>query len=162
MNVIVGSTNPIKIAAIREAFDAYHVSATIEGKSVPSEVATQPFSLDEIVRGAKNRALHAFTDCELGVGVESGIFLLAGKYFDTCHVALYDGATYYEGGAQYFEVPHRIVSAIKNEGKELGHFFEGQGQGAIGVLTQGRIDRQKQIHSAALLAIARLRNKEYA
>ncbi len=162
MKVIVGSLNPIKINAIKDAFCAHKTDAEISGTHVSSHVSAQPISLDEIIRGARNRAQQAFNQCDLSVGVESGIFYVHDKHYDTCHVALFDGKTFYEGGSPYFEIPQRIVHSIMYERLELGNFFDGKEQGAIGVLTQGLITRQHQLTQAAILALARYRNKDYS
>ncbi|MBI4451777.1 DUF84 family protein [Candidatus Woesearchaeota archaeon] len=161
MLVIVGSANPGKVNAVQTALGAYGITAEVRGVAAASEVSAQPFGLEQIIQGARNRAVDAFRDCDISVGMESGIFRMHDKHYDTIHVAVYDGTTLYEAAGPYFEIPERIVEEIQRTGLELGHFFDGKGTGAIGFLTQGRITREQQATQGALLAFARWLNKEY-
>lgn len=168
MNVIVGSENPVKVRAVRQALRVCDFFVDVAGVSVPSGIDAQPFGLEMIVNGSHNRAMAAYfqglNDGEgdvVGVGVESGIFeLYHGVFFDVCHVTLYDGRCFYDGLSSGFEVPSKIVSCLKNEGKELCAFYDGKGVGAIGVLTDGVVTREEQVLHAATLAVARYVNRE--
>ncbi len=76
--VRVGSKNEPKIAAVRSALLAYAPEVRVEGVGVVSGVAEQPVGLDEIIRGASNRARAAVGSqgCELAVGIEDGLIEL--------------------------------------------------------------------------------------
>lgn len=92
MIAYVGSTNPIKIAAVaavakRDPRLALVAADNVRGCRVRSVVAAQPRTLDETIRGALHRARCAaahgldLTVCDspspdgvVGVGIESGVF----------------------------------------------------------------------------------------
>ena len=81
--ISVGSTNIVKVQAVEEAVKEYPALAAlrIQTCSVPSGVADQPLSLEEIIQGAKNRAASAFAacpGCHYGFGIESGLFEVNG------------------------------------------------------------------------------------
>ena len=54
MNVIVGSTNQVKVTAVKEVLEP--IGQEVMGTNVPSGVSNQPFSDAETVAGASNRA----------------------------------------------------------------------------------------------------------
>ena len=58
--VRVGSANPPKIQAVRDALAALAPGAEVEGVAVASGVAEQPLGFAEIVAGARSRARAAF------------------------------------------------------------------------------------------------------
>ena len=94
---------------------------------MPSGVAEQPLSIEETAKGAKNRAkaahsaaiaeVHASGNVAiaqaaasggagpagsgrqpvLGIGIESGLFVLDGTHFDVCVASAYDGAKHHLG-----------------------------------------------------------------
>lgn len=60
--IVVGSTNPVKIEAVRRVFKKIKSSLTVvivEGYDVPSHVSDQPWGDEETRRGAEQRALGA-------------------------------------------------------------------------------------------------------
>ena len=73
--VAVGSTNPVKVAAVRAVLGAAGASAEITPIGVPSTVRDQPIGDDETIRGAlaRARAAREATGAELGVGIEGGV-----------------------------------------------------------------------------------------
>lgn len=87
MKILVGSKNPVKIEATREALQKYSEDEMlVEGIAVDSEVSDQPIGQEETFNGAKNRALalkKLNEQQQLGadyfVGIEGGI----SKDFDT-------------------------------------------------------------------------------
>ena len=56
--VVVGSGNPLKVAAVRQALGAPHTE--VVGVEVSSGVAAQPCGVEEGMRGAVHRAQQAF------------------------------------------------------------------------------------------------------
>ena len=75
MKVIVGSKNPNKIDAVKEVLALYpnFSGAIVEGIAADSGVYKQPTSIEETVQGAINRAKNSFKDCDLSIGLESGL-----------------------------------------------------------------------------------------
>ena len=55
MRVLVGSANPVKIAAVQDVFEPYFPGAVVEGIETPSGVPAQPVG-KETFTGAENRA----------------------------------------------------------------------------------------------------------
>ena len=55
MRILVGSANPVKIAAVRDVFEPYFPGAEVEGIATPSGVPAQPVGEDTFT-GAENRA----------------------------------------------------------------------------------------------------------
>ncbi len=55
MKILVGSKNPVKLNAVKEAFSLYFENIEIVSISVPSNVSDQPIN-EETYEGAKNRA----------------------------------------------------------------------------------------------------------
>lgn len=78
IHVVVGSNNPVKIQAVKVAFEMMFQSASIKISpvNVPSGVSDQPFGDDETKLGARNRAqsAHATANtCDFAVGLEGGL-----------------------------------------------------------------------------------------
>jgi len=84
LRIAVGSTNPAKIRAVRQAFKRCCTSELpldIQGYSVESEVPDQPFGDAETCQGSKNRAAAAFkayiastgVTPHFGIGMEGGL-----------------------------------------------------------------------------------------
>src|SRR5688572_10893049 len=73
--IAVGSTNPVKIAAVRGVLGPLAPNAIVHGVAVASNVPDQPFGDDETIRGALARAMaaRAALGAELGVGIEGGV-----------------------------------------------------------------------------------------
>ena len=55
MKILVGSQNPVKIEATKEAFSTYFGKVEVRGIKVDSKVSNQPTN-DETFHGARNRA----------------------------------------------------------------------------------------------------------
>ena len=75
LSVAVGSLNPVKISAARMALERVGFDFALQGVAVPSGVAEQPIGLEDITRGARQRALNArqALGCVWGVGMEGGV-----------------------------------------------------------------------------------------
>jgi inosine/xanthosine triphosphatase len=158
MRIIVGSTNPVKIGAVAEIILEYpHLrGARVVGIEADSEVGAQPMSLEEIIRGARNRAKNAFNECTYGIGIESGFMdvpYAKTGYMDICACAIFDGHDYYVGLSSAFECPQQIVDAVKIGNMELAeacrkagfvdHGNIGREHGIIHLLTKGRLTRKE-------------------
>ena len=80
-NVVVGSTNPVKIAAVTAVLERSGSHALVRGLAVPSGVRDQPEGDAETIRGATQRATAALeaSDADFAVGIEGGIVEEAGS-----------------------------------------------------------------------------------
>lgn len=169
MRVLVGSTNPVKIEAVREAFIKYYPECEVVGVEVESGVAGQPMSEEETIRGAKNRARVALeVGGDYGVGLEGGVTEIDGKMFECAWVVVrsrvgVDGL----GGGLYFELPPKVAEEIRNGG-ELGPIMAKvmkydvkRTNGAIGVLTKDRLDRKSAYVQIVLSALVKFVSEEW-
>lgn len=163
--VAVGSTNPVKIAAVRAVLARVAPGARVEGRAVSSGVADQPVGDAETIRGARARAVAArqALGAALGVGLEGGVVELAHGGMRTCAWAVVAGPDGREGvgGSLAMPLPPGIAERIRG-GEELGHAMDAltgmhdtkRGQGAVGILTAGLIDRQRAYESLVTYALA--------
>ena len=163
--VVVGSTNPVKIAAVRAVLVAAGASAEVIAFGVASTVRDQPVGDDETIRGAVARAIGAreATGAELGVGIEGGIVELPDGSMRTCAWAAIvdaDGRTGI-GGSLAMQLPDAVAELVRS-GLELGHAMDRfvnerdtkRGKGAVGILTAGLVDRQRAYESLVSYALA--------
>ena len=174
--VAIGSTNKVKVQAVEAVIQGYpqFVDARLVPISADSEVSDQPLSLEETIRGAKNRAKNAFAACDActySFGIESGLFEAPGTetgflYGSIC--SIYDGTRYAIGISCGFEVPPAVLDLVRSDGLELCNAVHqagvtanpklGAAEGLIGLLTQGRIDRQKYTEQCITTALIQLEN----
>src|SRR5258708_12465951 len=85
MKVAIGSDNPVKIKAVKDAFKTIWPKKkfTFKGYKVPSGVSDQPMSPEECIKGAKNRARRVLklSKANFGVGLEGDLEKLDGRWF---------------------------------------------------------------------------------
>jgi inosine/xanthosine triphosphatase len=150
MKIVIGSKNPAKIAAVKQAFtmNEFEFSAV----DAPSGVSPQPFTDDETITGAINRAKEALRldGGQIGIGLEGGVQETSFGLF-LCNwgalVESQDEAPIIAGGARIL-LPESIAEKLR-EGLELGlvmdEFTQKQNirknEGAIGIFTDGIINR---------------------
>ena len=166
--IAVGSNNPVKLDAVRQAFSASGRFGTIEvtSRGVTSGVREQPISLDETLRGAIARARNAFADCALSVGIEDGLFAVPytrSGYMNVCACVIFDGTGEHLGLASAFEYPVEVTRFVIEEGLDVTQAFVkaglsnnvhlGAAEGAIGVLTNGRLTRRDYARQAVDMAL---------
>src|SRR5881396_1321438 len=156
LRVGVGTDNPVKVRAVR----------------VRTDVPEQPFG-DEALQGALNRAKAAIGRGDFGVGIEAGLVWspLLSDHFDVQYVAIVDRAGRVTvGHGPGFTYPPRVLENVK-AGRTVGEAMErltgvrgiGSKEGAIGHLTERRLDRDALTESAVLMAmVPRIRRELYA
>ena len=149
MKVVIGTKNPAKINAVRTAFEEY--DATFISVDVPSGVQEQPFTDEETIKGAVNRALSALEKGggDVGIGLEGGVQEHENGLF-LCNwgaLAVKGDAPFVAGGAR-IPLPDEVAERLR-AGEELGPVMDDYTQkenirkheGAVGVFTNGRVDR---------------------
>lgn len=157
MKILVGSENPVKIAATEEAFAHYFGPVQVTGLAVGSGVPAQPVD-DDTFAGAQNRALalkrlaaRQGLAADFYVGIEGGIVRRYGRWFSFGAMCIVDAQGRMGFGASsHFELPARVVRELLDGGAELGQVIDAlsgeentkQKGGAIGFLTRGLMDRQ--------------------
>lgn len=162
-NVIIGTENPQKRDAIRDAFKIYFdddVNVTMI--SVSSEVPRQPLN-SQIIRGAENRirnmkALISREDCDFLVSVEAGIMRIGKRYYNLQYVLVENMKTGKKstGISQLLEVPKKYVglasrTSIYNVFRTI---FGNNKVDGISLLTCGETDRRAMIQNGAVMALA--------
>jgi inosine/xanthosine triphosphatase len=147
MKIRVGSQNPAKLNAVKDVFQ----TADIEGLDVASKVAAQPFSDEETMEGAINRARECARSEKdaIGIGLEGGVMEINDQLYVCNWGALVDPNqnVYIASGAR-IPLPQDVANGLK-KGKELGDIMDEYTQktgirkkeGAIGVFTNQAIDR---------------------
>ena len=163
MLVAVGSTNPVKIEAVRRAFSSIW-EVEVRGVKVDSGVSAEPIGQEAIV-GAMNRARRAMAalNADFGVGIEGGVFHLGGRYCCAGFVWVErkDGA-YGTGTSGWFECPRKFTASLLT-GVELGDLMaeiSGKAEikreeGAIGYFTRGVVSRTDLYTHGVLMALAK-------
>ncbi len=172
MKIAVGSKNPVKIAAVREAFLAVFPKSQCEviGVEVSSGVSNQPLSDKESITGAKNRAhkARAHLQADYGVGLEGGLHKIDNMWFEAGWIVVVD-KTGKEGIGASIKMltPKKFITLIK-KGIELGIATDmifnkknsKQHEGYFGVMTKGAITRTKGYKDGVIAALARFLQPE--
>ncbi|KAK2590844.1 hypothetical protein QQS21_011481 [Conoideocrella luteorostrata] len=178
--VIVASKNPVKIGAARDGLSRMFPNSTFEvrGISVPSGVPDQPFTDEETLRGALNRARNARDaepSADYWIGLEGGVdakgdegpiqsfawIAVVGKGKDGFgeRVGRARTATYY--------LPDETAKLLR-DGMELGHaddLVHGKTNskhksGSVGILTDDVVNRQSYYSEAVVLALIPFKNEQ--
>lgn len=168
MKIIVGSTNPVKVGAVEEAFKKYWPECEVVGVEVESGVSSQPMSEEETADGARNRARASIGEGEYGVGIEGGVCTIEGRMFECAWVCIVNKAGEEGlGGGLYFELPEKIATRIKAGGElgpimeELMRFDVKRTSGAIGVFTKGQLARKQAYVQIMLSAMIKFVSPEW-
>lgn len=173
MVINVGSKNEVKVSAVRETIYQYELLKNFEVLSldVSSGVSSQPKSLNETITGAKNRARNAYQNCNYSFGIESGLMKVPhtkSGHMDICACIIFDGKNYHLGLSSAFEFPVSVTDLIFKEGLDANQAFYkigltkneklGSAEGAIGLLTRGRLTRKEYTKQAIISALIHLEN----
>jgi len=172
MKVKLGSENPVKIKAVKNAFGKYFKKVEVQGEKTKSEARDQPLNLLEIINGAKSRAQKNFFDCDFAVGIESGImsFPCDSGFMEITVAVIFDGKQFFLGTSPLFEYPKKAVQLLLQERDDVTTAFAklfgkekdlGRKQGAVGELTKGIIDRTKFTELAVIMALTKIVSKEF-
>ncbi|MFC3883268.1 DUF84 family protein [Bacillus songklensis] len=149
IHVAVGTVNPAKVQAVESALIS--MEAKILPVEVSSGVSNQPFSDEETIQGAVNRARNALgeTGADLAIGLEGGVVETEHGMFLCNWGALVSlmGEPILAGGARIL-LPEEVSRSLK-QGIELGDIMDEYTQkkgvrkkeGAIGIFTSGYVNR---------------------
>ncbi|MEK6987021.1 MAG: inosine/xanthosine triphosphatase [Candidatus Thermoplasmatota archaeon] len=170
--VHVGTDNPVKVRAVRHVFEDLFERPRVKMVPVASGVPEQPFDQQAPV-GALNRARAALQEADFGVGIEAGLIWdpSVGDYLDVQYCAVVDRAGRITlGHGPGFEYPPAVVAKAK-AGATVGQAMAeltgvreiGSKYGAIGFLTERRMDRDALTEAAVLMAmVPRIRRGLFA
>ncbi|MES2155819.1 MAG: inosine/xanthosine triphosphatase [bacterium] len=175
MRVAVGSGNVVKVDAVRQEFQRIvDLPYEVRGFAVKSGVPEQPKG-EQAMRGAARRAAEArkeWPECDYAVGVEAGLIKMPGTegYVEAqaCVIVDRDGWETH-GWGPAFHYPDWVTSrALTGEmvsdvlGPVANDKSIGSTTGAIGYLSEGRLDRIGLSRMAILMAfVPRFRRSLY-
>ena len=163
----LGSTNPVKRAAVERVAADLFPGWQLATAEVPSGVPAQPRGDEETARGARARAAaaQAALDADYGVGIESGVAEgPGGRLYAVSWAAAVDRVGKVGlGASERFALPAELAERLR-AGAELGPLLDelfgipglSRRQGAVGILTQGRRDRAAILEPAVLHAFIAL------
>jgi inosine/xanthosine triphosphatase len=170
--VYIASINPVKIECTRLAFTEVFGSDKYEfiGRPVSSDVSDQPVNDIETYQGAKNRAMNLrsqFPDGTFWVGIEGGIEIINNEMHAFAWMVVLTKDKHGEARTATFVLPPRIKELVE-QGVELGHADDEvfnrrnskQKDGAVGILTNGLIDRTQYYKPAIILALIPFMKKD--
>lgn len=160
MKIVIGTKNPAKIEAVKTVFQPYQPE--ILSLNIPSGVSEQPFSDEETISGAVNRALGALESGkgDIGIGLEGGVQQHGNKLF-LCNwgALVVSGQEPFIAGGARIPLPEEIALRL-HKGEELGPVMDEytekkdirKHEGAVGIFSNGWIDRKEMfIHVMKLL-----------
>lgn len=176
----VGSLNPTKIDATRNALETYFDDVRMHSIKARSGVPDQPIGLNLIIKGAINRAKEALNDLQqmahdgmlLGVGIEAGLVQIEQaetNYMDFQFCAIIDETDKLTLGSGIgFEYPKAVIKTlIEDKGTEIGEIMGNidgnpnlkNESGAISILSKNRINRTDILTQAVTCALLPRINK---
>lgn len=164
MKIAIGTaTSESKIRASEAVCARAFPDAQVIAIPVTSVVSAQPITDEETIRGALHRAREArrLGDADLGIGIEGGVHKDAWGVWMCAWVAIVDrGGREGIGCGMRFQLPQWMASRALS-GEELGAVVDEylgnanahEELGAIGLLTQGLVDRQAMLEQAVAAAL---------
>jgi len=170
--IIVGSQNPVKIKASKLGFQQMFPNQKfkLEAVSVPSQVNDQPKGDQETLIGSFNRsnnAKRAKPEADFWVGIEGGIHINGNEIAAYAWIVVQSKNGVGKSRTGTFILPEPVAKLIL-AGKELGEADDivfnqnnsKQNSGAVGLLTNDKIDRCNLYKQAVVLALIPLKNPE--
>jgi len=177
MKINVGSKNQVKVQAVADTIKLYpkvFIDPQVSGIDVKVEEFGHPNNINEIFKGAIERAKNAFHNCDYSFGLEGGFIEVKdcpSGYMEISGCVIFDGKNKYFGLSSAFEWPINVTKFVL-EGKgdaslayrELGYTSvqkRGAEKGGIlGELTNFRLTREDQIKQSIIMAMIYLEKKE--
>lgn len=165
IKVLVGSRNPVKIGAVRNALAPLFPGRLVEceGMHAPSGVHDQPMSAAETREGALNRMnfCRQNGEADFYVALEGGVDVTEDGPGTFGYVAIANGVDVSVGCSAWLPLPPAVYEALL-EGEELGDVMDRlfntvnikQQGGAIGLVTNGHATRESAYTQAMVLAMA--------
>ena len=162
--VIVGSTNPVKVASVRDAFhQALYHQAEVKGVRVISGVPDQPLSDKDTLLGARNRAHNARTQhpgADYWIGIEGGVEERKGQFEAFGWVCVLSSHHQSSARSATFPLPPSVGARL-TRGEELGlvidQLFDEENSkqkgGAVGLLSKELITREALYYQPIVLAL---------
>jgi inosine/xanthosine triphosphatase len=165
IRVLVGSRNPVKIGAVRNALAPLFPGRLVEceGMHAPSGVPDQPMTAAETREGAVNRMnfCRQHGDADFYVALEGGVDVTEDGPGTFGYVAIASQGYVSVGCSAWLPLPPAVYESLL-DGEELGHVMDRlfgtvnikQQGGAIGLVTNGHATRESAYTQALVLAMA--------
>lgn len=166
IRILVGSLNPVKINAVKNAFSNIFANNQIicKGIHAPSGVSEQPMTASETRLGAINRALfckNGSNNADFYVALEGGVDLTEDGPITCAYFSIINNQQQSVGRSASLPLPLSVYDDLV-AGKELGHVMDElfnttnikQKGGAIGLLTQNNATRESIYTQALILALS--------
>lgn len=163
--IVVASTNPVKIESVRQGFAHMFPGEmfNVRGVGADSGVSDQPMGDAETMQGAHNRAANArkfAPDADYWVGIEGGCADVDGEMQTFAWVVVLGQAREGKSRTGMFYLPQEVAALVR-QGMELGHADDAvfgrsnskQQNGSVGLLTGDAIDRVAYYAHAVVLAL---------
>ena len=168
LDIVVGSTNHVKVEAVRDVMEKVFGDVRVTGTEVDSGVPDQPFE-EQTRQGAINRARAALGDHDMAVGIEAGVFEKDQGLYDIQYCAIIDrSGRITVGTGSGFMYPPAVAELVRKGqtvGEAIKAVFEqpdiGKGQGAIGYLSRGLLDRKALTEQSVIAAMVPRLNDSY-
>ena len=146
LKVCVPTENMVKMEAVKEVFNSLLKNMKIDYEMLNIKMEKQPFN-EEIIEGAKKRAIYGASRGDYGIGIEAGIKKEGNIFFVEQYIVVADKMGYItHGKSPAFECPSWIMEEME-KGKEMKEVVpfkdeEERRKGAIWYLS-GIIDRKE-------------------
>jgi inosine/xanthosine triphosphatase len=171
IKVVIASTNPVKINAVKNIFDKAFSEITYINQESKSGVSDQPLSNEETKKGAYNRAKAVISnaDCDFGIGIEGGVMKTKQGMMTTAWCCIINKQNEVNfGGGLHFLLPKKIATRIE-KGEELGLIMDEilgeknwkQKGGAIEVFSKGILNRTQAYEQLVTFALTKFISSEY-
>lgn len=168
MKIAIGSNNPAKVKAVENCF--MNESDSVAAVDVPSGVSEQPFSDEETIAGAINRAKAALlaADAEMGIGLEGGVVQTPyGLFLCNWGALAVEGEEPIIAGGARIKLPSEVAERLLN-GEELGPVMDDytkqnnvrHKEGAIGVFTKDAVSRSQMFQHIMHMLIGQYRFRD--
>ncbi|MFC1802738.1 inosine/xanthosine triphosphatase [Thermoproteota archaeon] len=171
MLVILGSTNPVKVNATKQAFDTYFDDVEVKGIKIPSGIKPFPTSDEETFKGAVNRvnAASEMEQADYYVGLEGGLQNLKGFTIVKQIAVVKKGEQIYVGVSSGYTAPEPLIKQLDmttDESRKILDKYFGKKEilskeGIIGVLTDEVLNRTITSRDAVICALTGFINPQY-
>jgi inosine/xanthosine triphosphatase len=160
IDIAVGSANMVKVSAVRSVMERIYGDVRITAINADSGVPPQPFG-EQTHQGSVNRAKAALGNHDMAVGIEAGVFEMLDGLYDIQYCTVIDSRGKMTcGQGPGFRYPDAVADLVRS-GMTVGDSMRriygetdiGKKQGAIGLLSNGLLDRKTLTEQAVIAAM---------
>lgn len=163
--VAIGSLNPAKTLGVRRVFSSFFYNCRFVEVSASSIVKVQPVGMDEVLRGATERARFAMSQsrADFGVGVEAGLLpVTPGQHINLQVAVILDNKGHSGVGFSCgFLIPEPFVGKMTRDGAELDTYAREltgaskvrEEDGIVFHLTKGSVSRVEMTDQCVRMAL---------